>query len=161
MEAEMPANSKAKDILRKVFDGYFPTREEILYLLSINHKCLDAGVIMAAAKEIARTVSKGKAEVHAQIGLNLSPCPNNCSFCAFSAQNKVFTERKELGIEEILQLALKAEGDGANAIFFMTTHDYPFGKYIETSKEVRKKLRPETVMIANIGDFGYGEAKQL
>jgi biotin synthase len=43
----------------------------------------------------------------------------------------------------------------------MTTHDYAFGKYVETSKEVREKLKPETVMIANIGDFGYGEAKQL
>jgi biotin synthase len=116
---------------------------------------------MNAANVINRIVSKGKAEVHAQIGLNLSPCPNNCSFCAFSAQNKVFTERRELGVEAIVQLALKAEADGANALFFMTTHDYSFQKYTEVSKEVREKLMPETVMIANIGDFGYGEAKQL
>jgi biotin synthase len=43
----------------------------------------------------------------------------------------------------------------------MTTHDYPFRKYIEISKEVRSKLKPETVMIANIGDFGYKEGRQL
>jgi biotin synthase len=116
---------------------------------------------MNAANVVNRIVSKGKAEVHAQIGLNLSPCPNNCSFCAFSAQNKVFTQRKELGVEDIVELALKAEADGANALFFMTTHDYPFQKYTEVSKEVREKLKPEPVMIANIGDFGDEEAKQL
>jgi biotin synthase len=157
----MPVSPKVNDIVSKVFDGHSLARDEIVYLLSINHKPSGAGLIVNAANVVNRIASKGKAEVHAQIGLNLSPCPNNCSFCAFSAQNKVFTERKELGVEEIVQLALKAEVDGANAIFFMTTHDYPFGKYVETSKEVREKLKPETVMIANIGDFGYGEAKQL
>jgi biotin synthase len=99
--------------------------------------------------------------VHAQIGLNLSPCPNNCSFCAFAAKNGVFKDTKELSIEEIVPLALRAEADGANALFLMTTHDYPFAKYIEISKDVRKRLRPGTVMIANIGDFGYKEGKRL
>ena len=144
-----------------MLDGCFLTRDEIVRLLKTPPRSMEAGLIMTVANTITWAASKGKAEVHAQIGLNLSPCPNNCSFCAFSAQNKVFTERKELRVEEIIQLALKAEADGTNAIFFMTTHDYPFGKYVETSKEVREKLRPETVMIANIGDFGYGEAKQL
>src|SRR4030042_6229025 len=157
----MPVSPKVNDIVSKVFDGHSLTRDEIVYLLSISHKPSGAGFMIGVANEINRIASKGKAEVHAQIGLNLSPCPNNCSFCAFSAENRVFTERKELGVEEIVHLAFKAEGDGANAIFFMTTHDYPFGKYIETSKEVRNKLKLETVMIANIGDFGHGEAKQL
>ena len=157
----MEVSPAVKDIVSKVFDGDFLTKEEIVYLLNSNHKSLDEGFIMAAANVINRMVSKGKAEVHAQIGLNLSPCPNNCSFCAFAAKNGVFRESQELPIEDIIQLALKAEADRANAIFFMTTHDYPFRKYIEISKEVRSKLKPETVMIANIGDFGYKEGRQM
>jgi biotin synthase len=158
---KIKTNSAVGDIVHKVLDGYFLKREDITYLLRINHQSIDAAFIMKAGDAITRAASKGKAEVHAQIGVNLSPCPNNCSFCAFSAQNKVFTESRELGVEAIVQLALKAEADGANAVFFMTTHDYPFQKYTEVSKEVREKLKPETVMITNIGDFGYGEAKQL
>jgi biotin synthase len=157
----MEISPAVKDIISKAFDGHSLTRDEITHLLHSNHKSLDEGFIIAAANVINRMVSKGKAEVHAQIGMNLSPCPNNCSFCAFAAKNGVFKEAKELSIEEILQSALSAEADGANAIFFMTTHDYPFGRYVDISREVRKKLKPETVMIANIGDFGYGEAKQL
>jgi len=58
-------------------------------------------------------------------------------------------------------LAIKAETEGANALFLMATGDYPLGKYIEISKEVRDKLKPATVMIANIGDFGQAEGKRL
>jgi biotin synthase len=153
--------SEVNEIVDKVFDGHSITREEILSLLGIDPHSMEGGFIMTAANSITRSASQGKAEVHAQIGLNLSPCPNNCSFCAFAAKNGVFRDAKELSIEEIVQSALCAEADGANAIFFMTTHDYPFSKYIEISREVRSKLKPDTVMIANIGDFGYKEGRQL
>jgi biotin synthase len=153
--------SKVNEMVDKVFDGHFVTREETVYLLRIDPHSMEGGFILVAANSITRTASKGKAEVHAQIGLNLSPCPNDCSFCAFAAKNGVFKDTKELSIEETVQSALRAEADGANAIFFMTTHDYPFRKYIEISKEVRSKLKPDTVMIANIGDFGYEEGKQI
>jgi biotin synthase len=43
----------------------------------------------------------------------------------------------------------------------MSTGDYPFRKFVQVSNEVRRKVKPETVMIANIGDFGYDEAKKL
>ncbi|MGA1869907.1 MAG: hypothetical protein ACMUJM_15340 [bacterium] len=49
----------------------------------------------------------------------------------------------------------------ANAIFIMATGDYPFKKFIEVSTEIRSKISPETVMIANIGDFNYEEGKEL
>jgi biotin synthase len=152
---------KVKDIVHEVLDGDFLTRKEIEYFLGVDPHSREGGFIMTVANSITRTASKGKAEVHAQIGLNLSPCPNNCSFCAFAAKNGIFKDTKELSIEETVQSALSAEADGSNAIFLMTTHDYPFSKYIEISKEVKSKLKPDTVMIANIGDFGYKEGRQL
>jgi biotin synthase len=157
----MVIGAKVNEIVGKVLDGDFLTRKEIESLLGVDPHSMNGGLIMTAANSITRSASQGNAEVHAQIGLNLSPCPNNCSFCAFAAKNGVFKDTKELSSEETVQSALRAERDGANAIFFMTTHDYPFSKYIEISKGVRLKLKPETVMIANIGDFEYKEGKQL
>jgi biotin synthase len=58
-------------------------------------------------------------------------------------------------------MAVRAEQAGANAMFFMTTGDYPFSKFVEISKEAKKALRPDAVMIANVGDFDYQEAKKL
>jgi len=157
----MRVHSKVVDIAAKVFDGRLLTLEEILFILRIPAHSPEAGFVMACADSIARAASEGKAEVHAQIGINLSPCPKNCSFCAFAAKNKVFTEKNELKAEDAVRLALKAEKDGANAIFFMATGDFSFGKFIEISEEIRAKLKPGTTMIANIGDFGRGEARQL
>ena len=58
-------------------------------------------------------------------------------------------------------MACKAEEDGANALFLMATGDYPLGKYIELSKEVKSRLQQDTVMMANIGDFKDEEAEKL
>lgn len=149
------------DTVAKVFDGHLLTRDEILLLLVINPHSTDAGFVMASADAINRAVSENKAEVHAQIGVNLSPCPKNCSFCAFAAKNQVFKESNELSVEDVIKLALKAEADGANAIFLMATGDYSFSKFTEISNEVRTKLKPDTVMIANVGDFNHDEAEQL
>jgi len=43
----------------------------------------------------------------------------------------------------------------------MATGDYPFDKFLETSAQIRKHLNPKTVMIANVGDFGYTEGQEL
>ena len=157
----MPVNQEVKDVVKKVFDGDLLSANDICTLLKVEPHSVDAGFVMGSADEINRKSARGKAEVHAQIGLNLSPCPNNCSFCAFAAKNRVFNEKNELSLEVVTEMAIRAETEGANAVFLMGTGDYPFENFIEISKEVRAKLRSETVMIANIGDFGNKAAQQL
>ncbi len=152
---------EVEEIIKRVFDGHSLKQEEVLDLLRIKPHSLDAGFIMATANTLTRGASRGRAEVHAQIGLNLAPCPKNCAFCSFAASNGVFKEKSELKVEEAVRWALKAEADGANAIFLMSTGDYPLGQFLEISQETRRKLKPETAMIANIGDCGYEEGKQL
>ena len=122
----MQVDSKVEGIVGRVFDGFLPTRDEIIYLLKIPYHSLEAGFVIASANVINRAASVGKAEVHAQIGINLSPCPVNCSFCSFAVNNRVFDQKIELRIKDIIQSALNAEGAGANAIYFMTTGDFSF-----------------------------------
>lgn len=157
----MNIGSKVQDIVSKVFDGHILTRDEILDLLKIPSHSIEAGFIIGCADTINRAASGGKAEIHAQIGLNLSPCPNNCSFCAFAQKNGVFTEEHELTPDEVVQMALNAEDEGANALFIMATGNYPFTKFIEISQELRSNIKPDTVMIANVGDFDHEEGKRV
>ena len=155
-EQEGPAmvDARVADVVAEATDGQSLGEDEITTLLDVPPHSVESGYVMAAADAMNRLASNGKAEVHAQIGLNLSPCPRNCSCCAFAAKNRIFTERSELTLEEVTAMALRAEANGANALFFMATGDYPFGKFVEVSSEVRRKVEPQTVMIANIGDFG-------
>jgi biotin synthase len=57
--------------------------------------------------------------------------------------------------------ARQFESDGANAVFMMSTAKYPFEKFIEISQEVRKNLKPETTLIANVGDQPLKNAARL
>ena len=78
-----------------------------------------AALIHAAAREKSEKACKGKAEIHAQIGINIAPCPNNCKFCSFSAENKIFTDHVELSINEIIERVNQFHDDGANAIYVL------------------------------------------
>jgi len=150
-----------KGILDKALEGAILTRQEILHMLRIPLPSFEAGLVMASADFLTREASGGQAEVHAQVGLNCSPCPNNCLFCSFATSNQVFQREEEMAVGEVVLRAQKAEAEGANAIFLMATGDYPFGKFIETAGEVKGRLQPDTVMVANTGDFGLKEGRSL
>jgi biotin synthase len=148
-------------IVSKSLDGALLNAEEIARLFRVPLFSKESAMILSAAREKSERASNGLAEVHAQVGLNVAPCPNNCMFCAFAARNRVFTEPFELPVEEAVIQAGRFEEDGANAIFVMSTADYPFERFIEVSQEIRKSLRPETVLVANVGDFDREQARRL
>ncbi len=149
------------DLVKKASDGGVLDREELIFLFAADPHLPASGYLRAAADRMTREACGGEAEVHAQIGLNTAPCPRNCLFCAFAAVNGVFRENSEIPVKAATEMASRAETEGANAIFIMATADYPFGRYLEMTREIRSRLKPETVMIANVGDFGAGEGKRL
>jgi len=51
--------SRLNEIVDKVFDAHFITREEIVYLLGIDPHSMEGGFIMMAANSITRNASQG------------------------------------------------------------------------------------------------------
>ena len=149
------------DIIKRSLEGEILTADEIAQLFNVPLFSPESAMIIASGRQKSEKVCQGQAEVHAQLGLNIAPCPNDCFFCSFAAVNGVFKDRVDVPLEDVLNQAKQFETDGANAVYVMATADYPFGKFIETSQEIRKELRPDTVMIANVGDFNSNQAKQL
>jgi biotin synthase len=150
-----------RDIIKKSLDDGNLTTVEITALFEVPLFTDDSALILSASRRKSVKASRGLAEVHAQVGLNIAPCPKNCAFCSFAARNKIFHDVSELSIPEAVSRAQQAEKDGANAVYLMVTGDYPFDTFIETAKEVRKNLLPETTLVANIGDFTQGQAARL
>ncbi len=149
------------EIVKKSLEGGVLNPDEIAQLFSVPLFSSKSAMIISATREKSERASNGLAEIHAQVGINVAPCPNNCMFCAFAANNEVFTEPFDLPVEEAVGQARSFEEDGANAIFVMSTADYPFEKFIEVSQEIRKSLRPETILVANVGDFDREQARRL
>jgi len=150
-----------RDIITKSLDGNTLTAEEIASLFKVPLFSEESGMIIAASRKKSESASSGLAEVHAQVGLNIAPCPKNCVFCAFAAKNKVFKERIEISANEAIEKAKQFETDGANAVFVMSTADYLFERFIDISREIRKSLHSETILVANVGDFTKEQAKKL
>lgn len=149
------------DLLKKSQDGETFSREELVQMLGCAPDAPESYRIMAEANRISKELTGNRAEVHGQFALNLAPCPCNCAFCSFARINGVFTRETRISPDEAVARARQFELDGANAVFVMTTASYPFGLFLEISQEVRRALRPETVLIANVGDQSPRNARRL
>ena len=149
------------NLMRKSRDGEQLSRKELIQLLSPSPDSLESYLVMAEANRISKVLTGNRAEVHAQLALNLAPCPCNCLFCAFAQKNKVFSAETRLTAEEAVAYARQFEKDGANAVFVMTTAQYPLGLFLDISREIRKNLAPKTVLIANVGDQSLVDARKI
>jgi biotin synthase len=149
------------DVIRKAQNGESLSRQDLLRLLDGPPDAPDSFRVMAEAHASSRQLSGGQAEVHAQLALNLSPCPCDCAFCSFAGSNRVFAKAFELSGEQAVAYALEFEAAGANAIYLMTTANYPFGRLLEMGQELRRNLDPGAVLVANVGDRTYADACRL
>jgi biotin synthase len=140
------------EIIKQVDNREVLTREQLVHMLSVPPESEESLLMMAAARRLSKAVSGNRAEIHAQLALNLAPCPANCQFCSFAMVNGIFHEESQLSVEEAVEQAQFLEGGGTNAIYVMTTATYPLEQFLEVSAEIRRSLKPETVMIANVGD---------
>ncbi|MDQ0285259.1 biotin synthase [Desulfofundulus luciae] len=157
----MKLDPEIEKILDKALAGEQITRQEAVKLLQVDENSPELYAIMSVANTLTRRHFGDKGEVWAQVGINIWPCPKSCAFCTFGEKWGVFTSRVELSLEEVVSRAKAFEDAGANAIFLMTTADYPFGRFLEIAKAVREVLSPDMPMVANIGDFGPEEAEKL
>ena len=149
------------DLLKQSQAGETFTKEELVYLLSFPARSHESFAIMAEARRISEMVSEGKAEIHGQFALDLSPCACNCLWCSFSETNKVFQNQWRMNEADAVREALAFESNGANAVLLMTTAGYPFGLFLDMAKEIRRHLKSDTILIANTGDKSLAQAIQM
>jgi biotin synthase len=137
-------------------------KEDIVKLLSVQTGTLDSMLIMGAGSEKTRRLCGNMGEVQGQFAVNLCQCPVNCEFCSFSSEYDIFKDPIELSPAQAVCEALKFEAVAENAaVYLMCTANYDFGKFIETAQEVKKNLKDDTLLIANIGDQNGNRAKKL
>ena len=137
------------------------TPDEISFLLSVPSTAPITYQVMAAARELANCLGMNRAEIHAQFAINLAPCPKNCLFCSFAVKNGIFKGSVKISPEAAVQAALTFEQHGANAIYLMATANFDLAEFCEYGREVRRNLRPETVLIANVEDQDLSGAQLL
>ena len=126
-----------EDILKQSRSAESFSHEQLVWMLERAPDSEAAYRLMAEARELSRSLSNDRAEVHAQFALNLNACPKNCAFCSFALVNNIFNADTELSVEQAVEHALLLERSGANAVYIMTTASYSFEKFIEAGSRVR------------------------
>jgi biotin synthase len=150
-----------KSMIKKAHDGEVLKKDDLVQMLSYPSDSLESYQLMAEANRASKDLTGNRAEIHAQLALDSGPCACNCLFCSFARINGVFKGESRLSAEQAVIYARQFETDGVNAIYVMTTVQYPFERFIEISQEIRRNLRPETSMIANVGDQPLKRAQAI
>ncbi|ACF13214.1 Radical SAM domain protein [Chloroherpeton thalassium ATCC 35110] len=149
------------DLLKQSQNAEPFSKAQLVWMLSLPLDSPETYLLMAEAKRISKELTGNKAEVHGQFALNLAPCGENCKYCSFAAINQVFTKATKLSPEEAVESALYLEAVGASAVYMMATANYLFGELLEMAQEVRRHIKPETLLIANVGDRTQKEANEM
>lgn len=148
-------------IINKALDGNLITRQEIVELYSVDYLSEDAFAIQLAGRRFTEALCEGEAEIHAHIGLDATPCPNDCKFCSFAASAKIFRGRNEFTEEQVLAAAKDFHDDGVNAVYLVTTETYNREKFLHMAGLVKAELGEDVPLVANIPDFDYDYALEL
>lgn len=150
-----------RTIVDKAVDGAELTAAEVRQLFAVPGISEEAYLIQHASRVVSEAASGGKAEVHAQVGIDLGPCGKNCAFCSFAARNGIFKGSQALAAEDVIARCQTFERDGANAIYLMATAHFRFEDFLDIGRAVRENLKPETVLIANVPDFNEDQADAI
>lgn len=105
---------KIEYILDKSLDDGI-SREEAEVLIRMPLRSKETYALMETADRLSRQTFGAKGENHLHIGVNLEPCPLNCSFCSLTKAAGIFTETIEFEYEQILAWAKEAEARGQTA----------------------------------------------
>jgi biotin synthase len=150
-----------QDLLKKSRQHEAFSKEELIWMLELAPESPESYQIMHEARRLSLEITGNQHEVHAQLALNLAPCPKNCKFCSFAVINGVFDKPTKLSHQEAVRDALILEQAGASAVYVMATANYDFGEFLEISAEIKHHLKPETVFVANVGDRTPEEAQRM
>lgn len=150
-----------KKLLEKARSGAALSRDDALELLNIEVCSMDYYELIGVANAEARAQYGNRGSIFAQIGIEASPCPGNCKFCAMA--ESVFAKENSflLPVETAEETAKLLIRQGADEIFLMTTANYTNSDFIDYAAKVRRHVPESMRFVANVGDFDLDFAKEL
>jgi biotin synthase len=153
----MEISPKVRGILDSADDFTGIDREDALFLLRLDLHTKETYAVMETANHLSRRNFKGKGENHFHIGLNVEPCPFNCSFCSLTVKAGLFKESLEFPEENILRWAKQGEAQGADALNLMTTGTFSLDRLIEIGRILKEEV--SVPLVANTRDINHQEGK--
>ncbi|WP_296060114.1 hypothetical protein [uncultured Ellagibacter sp.] len=154
-------DKSVESIVDRAIEGESPCRDEMLMLMGIDVESAEAAYVRWGAEVLGRRASGGVGQIYAQIGLDATPCPENCAFCSLAARNNSSKGRAEVPDDEITHYAGVFDEAGVHLISLMATAAYNFEHFLRIVATVRGAIANDMPLMANIGDITFNQAQQL
>jgi len=155
------ATKEIYEIIERGMAGKGLPDEDVRKLYEVDPTSREASNIRWAGRILSMQSANGKAEIHAQIGLNGTPCPKNCQFCSFALCNGVRKGKLEMPKQDVVEYAQAYEEAGANLILMLCTASYKFDLLLEMGEAVRAVISKTMPLLANTGDMTLEDAVRL
>jgi len=152
-------SSRVGDILDEAQDFAGINREDAHFLLNLDVESKESYAVMETANRLSRQQFKGKGENHLHIGVNVAPCPFNCTFCSLTKRAGIFKKDVDFSEETILAWAKMGEAQSADAINLMTTGTFSFERLLEIGRLIKKMV--SVPLVANTRDITHREGEKL
>jgi biotin synthase len=156
----MNLNIKLNEVLEEARNGRPITKEEAEFLLSFSENSLEAVLTRAVANIVSRRRFNNSALLLGQIGVDMSPCDGDCSFCFF-AKSHTTIQASVLSAGEIIARCERFAAGGAQGVFLMTMHRFGFEWFRDLCVELRKSIPEHLEILANVGDISLDQLKEL
>lgn len=150
---------KTGEILKKGSSGSGIDRDEAIYLMALPLGSKETYALMEAADYLSRETFQNKGERHFHIGLNVAPCPLNCSFCSLTVKAGIFKDSIDFSDDQILEWARYGESRKADSLNLMTTGNFPMERLLHVGRMLRDKVN--VPLVANTRDINHEEGEAL
>lgn len=149
-------------IIEQARSGEHLSRDEIAWLLSFPEESPESLLVVKEAKRLAWERCRGRAFVHAQIGLDSLRCPGNCRYCSFAQVNDSNSrECSVMDMDALLAFARLFSQEGANLISLMSTAALPFEKLLSFVAAARLVIDDHVILLVNGPDLSLEQAIEL
>ncbi len=155
-------DGQVKTLVDAACKGVRLTAEQLVTLLDVAEGTPTAEYVREKADGLSRTACKGRGFIHAQIGLDRLPCPENCRFCLFAACNKQAEDDGPflVDLDDVIHAAKLFAAGGAHLISLMATASYPFAQ-LEKAVHLVHGAAPNVALMVNAADMDIDQAKRL
>lgn len=153
-----------RDVERIVDDAVAGTLigdDEALLLMGFPASSPEAAYLRWGAGVLGREASSNTGQIYAQIGLDATPCPENCAFCSLAAVNAREKGRAEVDDDLVAEYAHVFDEAGVHLISLMATAAYGFEHFLKVVAAVRSAVGDDMPIMANIGDIDQSQVREL
>lgn len=141
--------------------GRVLSHNEIVELLSIDTSSEECSYLRNRAHEASLQLTGGGAYLWGAIGVDYASCAMNCDFCSFGKAWGLITDEKIYSIDEIIARVGEYVADGVHFIVLRTTQHYSLETISEFVNSIRKSIKGNYEIVANVGEFDLDTANRL